>query len=298
MLKNAFVTAANGAQGNAIVKQLSNVGLQVFALVREEPQTQRNNVTPIIGDLDNVNNLKEGMKSAEVAVITLPLMFDKQIARTWVDNLIEAIKASDLKQIIFNASGPLPSTFVDVIAVDIKVEAANRLRETGVPITFVATTLYLGNLTAPWTAPAIMNQNVLAYPMPAAQKVAWTSWEVVGSAIVNLIGKIEYTGETIIAAGNESVDGKALSEAFSKQIQQPVQYLPVALADFSAGLSQMMGEVAGSEIGKLYHWLHNDGANYLSDGSNANPESFSYPQASLSEWIAAQDWKTLGANHE
>ena len=91
-----------------------------------------------------------------------------------------------MRQLVVNTSGPVPPERTGVPFHDARVIAA----EADVPVVSVlAPTAYLENLSAPWSARLILEDGVLAYPVPAEAPLSWVATADVGLAAVRAVAK-------------------------------------------------------------------------------------------------------------
>lgn len=182
------------------------------------------------------------------------------------------------------------------MAVDIKVRVSKLLAESGIPVIGIAPTLYMDNLASPWVAPSIVLNDTLAYPLPEAQKVSWTSWDDMAAFVVAALKHPEFAGRSFRVGGPQAPTGGQLAEVFSACLGKPVSYHPIPLSDFASGLNAALGEPAGTEIARLYGWFSGKGAAYLTvdDHTRAEVEqTLSVTPRQFSVWINTIDWVNL-----
>lgn len=112
----------------------------------------------------------------------------------------------------------------------------------------------MDNFAGPWTAPRIVRDGVLAYPIPATDRTAYVSADNAAAAAVAALGREDLDGATLDLAGPESLTGDEAAERFGRVLDRPVRYQPIPLDAFERGLASAVGEVAAREIVKLYRW--------------------------------------------
>jgi len=293
--QTVLVYGGTGAQGLPIAQRLSEAGHQVRSLTRSavgSPTT--GNVQLTQGDLDDLQSLTAATHGCDAVVLLLPLGFDVERASTWTENAVSAAESAGVKRFVFDTSGPTPDTITGVAAVDIKVRAEGIVRASALQWVIVRPTLYLGNLTAPWSVPAIVGNQTVAYPLPAEVSVNWTSWEAVADVVAWAVENEAAPGQTVDVGGYEAATGGQLAKAFGAALGGTYAYSPIPLEAFEAGLNQSLGKPVGTEISKLYAWLAGEGSELLrSSELRIAPGSASARQ--ISSWILQQDWPKLAA---
>ncbi len=173
MGKQVLVTGATGMQGRPIVDALLRQGFTVRALTRQEASDLPGGVEVARGDMDDAASLAAAFEGADRLVLMLPLVFDADQVRRYVGNVIEAARAAAVELVVFDTSVPVPDAPVGVAALDVKVEAAAMLAASGLPVVTVRPTIYADNLAVPWTAPGIVADRIIAYPLAADVRCAW-----------------------------------------------------------------------------------------------------------------------------
>lgn len=296
MIDNAgavVVTGATGMQGRPIVAALRAKGYDVKALSREatthEPDGGGRRVR---GDLSDQNSLYLALEGADAMVVVLPLIFDEEAISLYARNLTEAAQRANVRRIVFNTSAPVPPEAVGVAAVDTKRAAERVFCEAGLDLTVIRPTIYMGNLAAPWTAPAIVNERIIAYPLAANVSCAWITWEDVADCVAAILDDPTTVGETYDVAGPEALDGDGVATAFEVARGAPHTYFAVPLDRFEAGLSKALGSDAGREIAALYRWFNTDGASYLSPGGKGAAALGVVP-TQMRNWAARAPWERI-----
>ncbi len=121
---NCFLTGSNGFIGMRLAERLSAEGNSVRCLVRSQEKfrslSHLHNVTPVIGDLDDITVLKEGLKGCDtvfhIAAFAKPWSKDKslpyRINVTGTENMLKTSLAAGVKRFVFTSSaaviGPSP----------------------------------------------------------------------------------------------------------------------------------------------------------------------------------------------
>ncbi len=294
-----LVYGGSGAQGSAITCALVARGHAVHAVTRSEKnekQIKENAATPVYASFEDLTSLIKVNNGCDAIVLTLPLVFDVDTVMGWADNVIQAALVAKIKCFVFNASGPVPEEKTGVAALDIKRLVAEKLSKSGLPVITIQPTLYMGNLAAPWTAPAIVAQGTLAYPLPETQKVSWISWDSMAEFVAAAVERPELAGNSYRAGGPEAISGSDMADVYSRYLSKPVSYYPVNLKDFENGLNQALGKPVGTEIARLYSWFSGDGAATLDVDNTEISQVLGVSPINFNEWVGTVDWQCLAKN--
>ncbi len=150
----------------------------------------------------------------------------------------------------------------------------------------------MGNLAAPWTAPGIVADRTVAYPLAAHVPCAWIAWEDAAACVAVALADDATIGGTFNVGGPEALDGAGVAAAFSTTRDAPHDYAAVPLDAFEAGLSQAIGPEAGREIAALYRWLNSGGADHLAR-SAGGAQALGVAAAPMRDWAANVPWDAL-----
>lgn len=129
---NCLVTGANGFIGQRLCERLSLEGHSVRCLVRSEekfrPLSHLDGVTPVIGNLDDEEAIREGVKDCDtvfhLAAYAKPWSKDKSLSYrinvTGTENLLRIALQGGVKRFVFTSSAAVigPSPGVDPIDED------------------------------------------------------------------------------------------------------------------------------------------------------------------------------------
>jgi len=176
---------------------------------------------------------------------------------------------------------------------DIKFKVAEKLNSSDLPVITIQPTLYMGNMTAPWAAPSIVNHGTLAYPLPEQQKVSWVSWESMGQYVAAAVEHPELAGNSYRIGGAEALSGADMAGIYANHLSKPITYYPIALNDFKAGLNESIGEPVGTEIAKLYTWFTGDGAKRLDVDNSEITKALGITPDHFKHWVKSIDWQSI-----
>lgn len=289
-----LVTGATGAQGSRMLAAARARGLEAIGLARDSAEAEAIGATGAkarIGNLDDAASLERALGDLDALALVLPLEFDSERALTQGKNVIAAAQRCGVR-VVFNTSTRFPDVATDVPAFEVKREIVRILARSGCPHVVVRPTFYFENLLGPWTLPGIVNNGVLAYPIPASLAACWVSHHDVAAVIAAVLsGPISaFDGTVLDVGGSERTTGVDLAAAISTTLGKPVQFTPIAAADFEAALAAAVGAGSASGIAALYRWID---ANPQTSLFAADPSVFSRLELQptpLLSWAAQQVW--------
>lgn len=295
-----LVYGATGAQGGAVAKAILADGARVRIFSRKgksNPFANNEQVELFIGDFGDAASLKAASQGVAGVYLVLPLNYDRQEVVQWGKNAIDAAVDAQAPVLVFNTSAIVADLPTGSIAIDIKVELEAYLKQARIPSVVLRPTIYLGNLTAPFAAPSIVNQGVLAYPIPAAQRVSWISWEDAAAYAVAALKRPNLAaGKPVYRIGGpKALTGDELATTIGKALGRPVIYVAVPHDQFEAGLNASFGPTVGAAIAGFYQYMTDPArSDSLNVDLAAVRAELPVPQTSLEAWANQVPWKILG----
>ena len=290
--KTVLVTGAGGLQGRPIVRTLVDRGYAVKALTRGKVDALPAGAGSVVGDLGDMTSLRLALEDADALVALLPLEFDEEVIAAYARNLTEAARRSGVRRVVFDTSAPVPRAPVGVAAVDTKLVAERIFREAAIDLTVIRPTLYMGNLAAPWTAPGIVTDRTIAYPLAAAVPCAWITWEDAAACVAAALRDDATAGRAYDVGGPETLDGAGVAAAFMAARGTPHAYSAIPTDTFEVRLSQVIGQEAGRGIAALYRWFNTTGAPHLAPGPEGTAALGVTPTA-MRDWAAQMPWEAI-----
>ena len=289
-----LVYGAAGAQGSAIVSAALAASAHIRILLRPgRPNPYGDRVDVVRGDLADRASLDRASLGVDKVVLTLPLIYDRNVLARFGRNAIDAARAADVRLLVLNTSGPLASTHGGSAFLDAIIDTRAYLRSSGIPAITVGPTLYCGNLAAPWSAPMIVNDGIAAYPLPADFPVSWISWEDLAAYVVAALKRPELAGREFQVGGPEMLTGTELAVALSDAVGRRVNYVPVPLPDFAAELAHSFGQETANEIASHYAWVQRQPASPLAVDIASALAALPIAPTRFTDWAKAQDWAAL-----
>ncbi|MCH0538058.1 NmrA family NAD(P)-binding protein [Streptomyces sp. MUM 203J] len=288
------VVGATGFQGGAVARLLAGRGHRVRTLTRR-PEADRPPLPGIAcatGDLGRAQDVRALFEGATHAAVVMPLVYDEQRVVTYARNLADAARDAGLRRLVYNANTRIPSTDSGVAAFETRRLAEEVLRESGVPLAVVRPPVYLDNLFSPWNGPALVDEGVLAYPLPAHTPVAWLSHEDLAEAVYGALTVDGAEGRTFDVGGARTLTGDELAGAFQRGLNRSVRYVPLDPAVFERTLAGVLGAAAAAGVAGLYHHMAGDADPLLMAGDDGTSAGvLSLKPAPVEDWVARRPWQ-------
>jgi NAD(P)H dehydrogenase (quinone) len=293
-----LVTCAGGAQGSAIVKACRAAGATVRVLLRKgSPDPFGDGVNIVRGDLADADRVELACLGVDAVALTLPLNAGPGQILHYGRNIVDAALAADVKLLVFNTSGHI-SRRSGTALMEAKVELIDHIKTSGLPSIILKPTLYMSNVAAPWSAPAIMQHGVFAYPLPADFQTSWISTEDMAAYVVEALRRPELAGASFDIGGPEALTGQEIADILSDSVGHTVDYYRVPLADFAAGLTAMLGKGAADQIAANYAWIHRQRPTLLAVDLSDTISMLPIKPTPFVDWAKAQDWPALAGTAE
>jgi NAD(P)H dehydrogenase (quinone) len=283
MTQTVLITGINGQQNTAIAKAYLASGAKVRGLSRAQA-SQLDEVQSFIGDPTSGQGMTQALENVDVVVFTSPLDYRDGIREALLDGLLTSAKAAGVKRIIFNpASSVLQS---DHKVFKVLAHLKDRVLSSSLESVVIEPTVYMDNLLAPWSLPAIVNDGVFAYPIRPDIAVSWLSHKSLAEAM--LAASTAPSGR-VYRIGAQAVTGPQIAELLSKSVGRHVMFAPIPLDDFAAGLNASFGPPTGDDIAALYR--HLDSHPHVMIRDDVDAKALGIKPESFADFIDRQDWK-------
>lgn len=272
-MPHVILTGLGGAQQSAIAAAFAHAGWTVGGTSRTAPGAHRAN-------LETGEGLDTAFAGADLVVFTLPQ--DHTPGRTLAMARSVAAAARQVPRVILNVASRIEPSDLGIFA----NMRAVRDSLSALPLVTLEPTVYMDNLIAPWSLPAILS-GTLAYPAAPDEAIAWISHHTLAQAVV-AAATAPVLGQSIRIGGPASVTGTEMAATLADHLGRPVHYVPVPVQDFGAGLNAAFGAPAGDRIAELYaHLAANPGA--MADGA-AGLAKLGVTGETFADFIARQKW--------
>ncbi|MFT5352061.1 MAG: NAD(P)H dehydrogenase (quinone) [Planctomycetota bacterium] len=262
---SVLVCGASGVQGGAIVTQLLSAGYQVSAITRSSDKQKafiERGIEAKLGELGNAASLKMACKGVDYFVLVLPLDRDKELFGSYANNVIDAIKSTDIKNLIVCTRSRVPEEVTDIPAMEAKREAEKRFSESGIVFISLRSTIYMDNTKIQWIRSYINEHSVFRYPLPVDLKVAWISADDEAGFVLGALEKTELAGRIFDIGGPKAVTGIEIAQGFSSALGREIKFESITPAAFGAQIARFLGEETAPALDKNYSYIANHPENW------------------------------------
>jgi uncharacterized protein YbjT (DUF2867 family) len=291
------VIGATGAQGGPVVEALLRAGRPVRALARSAaslaPLAARGaQVHPV--DLSDADGLTRAFEGVSGAFLHLPFVPVEPLVRAQAEALVTALRAAAVPLAVFTLSGPAASSPTGVASFDTKAVAKQVLTRAELPLIGFEPLGYLGNLSAPFSAPHVLQDGELRYPLPAEHRQPWVSTEDQAALAVAALDRPDLAGRWF--AVGELLTGPELAVGIGEGLGREVRYVPLEPADWARSLVPLMGPELSHAVADDYALLGRPPqALELAPDTATVRRELGVPATPVAQWAAAQDWQGSAA---
>jgi NAD(P)H dehydrogenase (quinone) len=287
-----LVYGATGAQGSPVVEQLLDAGRPVRALTRDADRARHwaaRGAEVAVADLGQPETLAAANEGIDRVVLQLPLQYDFALHEAYGRNAIDAARAAGVELVVFNTSAHvIPDA--DVHIYQVRQEVVDYLHASGVPSIVLRPTFYMEILLGPWIRPGIVDDGVMAFPLPADFPMSWVSASEMGAFSVAALDRPDLAGRTFDIGGPEALTGAGMAGQFSELLQRSVSYMPIPPDAYEQALAPMFGPTVAFEVASQVRYIIGTG-----DGSVDMKETaaeFSVEPVTLGQWLRRHEWRT------
>ena len=291
-----LVYGATGAQGSPVVEQLLDAGRSVRVVTRDAGLAQHwaaMGAEIAVGDLAQPETLKAANDGVERVVLQLPLQYDFALHEAYGRNAVDAARDAGVELLVFNTSAHvIPDTDVHIYGV--RQEVVDYLQASGVPSIVLRPTFYMEILLGPWIRPGIVDNGIVAFPLPADFPMSWVSASEMAAYSVAALDRPDLAGKTFDIGGPEALSGDEIARQFSDLLQKNVSYLAIPPDDYEQALAPIFGPTVAFEVASQVRYIIGTG-----DGSIDMSETaaeFSVQPVTLHHWLRTHDWESESAS--
>lgn len=290
MTPSPYLTVAvhgvSGPQGSTVARALVAAGHSVRGLARKVSDVP-SGVVPCAADLSDVGSLVRAYAGADAVFVHLPTVFDRDRVLGQADAILAALGRAEVPRVVFNPNLVPPPVEVGLAYLDARTRVAQGLWSGASTSSVVAPAAqYMENLNAPWSAPLVLDDGVLAYPLPAEAPVPWVALDDIATAVVDSLHDAAPPPITVVT-GPEALTGAQVAAELTESLGRPVHWRTISGEEYTQMLAPHMGEEAAGGIGALY-------ASILSGEAPPppplDPAITRAGATTVRAWAAAQPW--------
>lgn len=299
-MNKILVYGATGDQGLPLIDELLKNGYKVRAASRNPDDFNAYNpddVEAVKADLFDIESLRNASKDIDGIAMNLPFVFDKEIAKTWGENITRSGYDAGIKKIVFNTSCYVAPDDNGLAAHDGRRAIEKAMEESGMEYVVIRSMVFMDNLTRFWSKPSITNNNTFAYPCSPELKISWVCLEDVAKFMVASLSSSSMKADKIYVGGPEILLGKEVAERFSRALGREIIFKSLEPQNFAGAMSKL---VTGSEVyedqsiyggmAAFYSWYNQQNPSPLAVDMNPLYKSLNLKPTYFEDWIKSHNW--------
>ena len=239
MGRRVLITGATGDTGRAAVKEALKVGLDVRAMVHRlddrSKALEESGASVVVGDLLNIDTIREAMEGTEAAYLVYPVMPGLITATV---NFAQAAKEAGVSYIInlsqrsagrHSKSNSCKDTFI----------SEKVLNWSGLPRTHLRPTYFLEWLLYPWQLPVFVEKGILRFPAGKGRHAPIAAEDLGRVIAVLLLNPTKHVGKTYPLFGPVEMDHYQMAEELTKALGRKIRFEDVTIDAYSRSLESM-----------------------------------------------------------
>ncbi|MGJ4948759.1 SDR family oxidoreductase [Bradyrhizobium sp. HKCCYLS20291] len=236
-MKNILVIGATGPQGRPVAEKLLAAGFMVRAMVRDPAKAAdlaAKGIEVVKGDLDDPESVDAAAKGQDGAFMLLSF-FSGTAAQA--NNVIASAKRAGIRQIVWNATGPVLPFDTGNPSIDFRRPVLSALQDSGISFVALQPTVYMENFLIPAIATELAEKDVLAYPMPEAVNCQWISHQDAAAYVVAAFRRGAIGSLTLGISGPEKLSGSQIAERMGKALGRKIAFRPMPPEEFAKAVA-------------------------------------------------------------
>jgi uncharacterized protein YbjT (DUF2867 family) len=251
-----LVYGAGGSQQFPVIKALTDKGARVVATTNQPEKVdllESAGAEALIANMADRQRLNEITSGIDAISFLVPFFLpDPQDGFEYARNVIDAAVNNKVKLLVWNSSGFVLPGKVGNPSMDVRIDIARYLKESGVPYIIIQPSVYAENLLGPWTAPFVKSDQTVMYPTPEEMPIGWIATKDVAAFVAEAIYSPDLAGQSFRVSGVENLTGYQLAEKFSLGLNKAIKYRQMPPKDFGKILDGLFGEGAGRGAEAMY----------------------------------------------
>ena len=292
-----LVYGSTGTQGTPVVEHAIARGRRVRVLTRIADNARHwaeRGAEVAVADLADPPSLAAAHDGVGRVVLQLPLQYDFALHETYGRNAVDSAKAAGVDLLVLNTSAHV-MTGEGVRIYEARQEVVDHLQASGVPSIVLRPTFFMEILLGPWIRPGIVNDGVIAFPLPADLPMSWVSASELGDYAVAALDRPDLAGRTFDIGGPQPLTGNDLAACFSQVLQRHITFVSISPDDYENALVPVFGATVAHEVAAQVRCIISHGtgavdmaataAEFSAAGSTVHPASLP-----LDQWIGRHRW--------
>jgi uncharacterized protein YbjT (DUF2867 family) len=227
-----LVTGATGNNGQELVRQLTETGQRVRALVRKPADAAKlneSNIEVMTGDFDLPETLETALQGMEKAFLLTPVA---ERFVQWQKDFIEAAQRAKVKHLVkFSGMGAHARSASELLRLHAQTDDV--LRSSGVPFTILQPNSFHQNMLS--SANTINAQGVFYWPLKGASQ-STVDIRDINAVAVKVFTSSGHEGKTYVITGPEALTFQQAAEKLSSVLGRKVEYVDVPISAAAEGM--------------------------------------------------------------
>jgi uncharacterized protein YbjT (DUF2867 family) len=110
------------------------------------------------------------------------------------------------------------------------------LQASGVPSIVLRPTFYTEILLGPWIRPGILEQGLVAFPLPGDLPMSWISATELAGYSLAALDRHDLAGRTFDIGGPEALTGRDLAACLSEALGRSISFVSISPDDYESAL--------------------------------------------------------------
>jgi uncharacterized protein YbjT (DUF2867 family) len=227
-----LVTGATGNNGQELVRQLTEMGQRVRALVRkpaDAAKLNQSNIEVMTGDFDLPETLETALQGVEKAFLLTPVA---ERFVQWQQDFIEAAQRAKVKHLVkFSGMGAHARSASELLRLHAQTDDV--LRSSGVPFTILQPNSFHQNMLS--SANTINTEGVFYLPLKSASQ-STVDIRDINTVAAKVFTSPGHEGKTYVITGPEALTFQQAAEKLSSVLGRKVKYVDVPISAAAEGM--------------------------------------------------------------
>jgi len=291
------VFGATGAQGGAVAHTLLAAGYSVRAIARTEAHLQElatKGAEPVAVDLADTEALKQALVGVGGVFVHLPisLLFTPGVLVPTARAIADALTAAAVPLAVYSTSGPVARMPIPEPHYALAAEAEDAIMNADVPVISLRPAGYLENISAPFTAPAVLTGE-LPYPLPSDFRYRWISHTDQAAFVLAALSRADLAGRHF--AIGHAVTGDELATEIATGLGRPLRYRALTPQAFAQTLGAVIGPVAEPIADDYRVIVERADTLGIGDDPQVAEHELGVTLTPIADWVRTQDWEAAAA---
>lgn len=300
-IEKVLVLGASGDQGIPLVSALLESGVNVVAGTRRldaMQNTPHSDIEVLAADIYDQASLEKAFVQVDAVAMHLPFEHNVEVAEEFGKNIAQAAKKVGLKKLVFNTSCyVVDGQDLGLGGHEGRQRIEKVIKQSGVDYVILRPAVFMDNQIRAWCKPAVVNQNIFAYPASNELKISWISLGDLGKLVACATLADNVSKKTITVGGPEALTGHQIAANMSQAAGREITFKSLAPMEFAENMSELVtgsrevieGSVY-SGMSRFYSWYNEQAVSPLDIDPKSFKDILPVTLTSHAEWAKKQDW--------